>query len=323
MEHTNNSCTAVIILNYNNWEDTINCIKSIEKYNTASIKYIIVDNGSTRERTVENLDEFFTLNFKDNYCRVEENDVYDKGLKYITFLLSKNNDGYARGNNKGLKLSYVDDAIDNVMILNNDVLFVEDIIPILIKKQKKICDCAIMSPILYKKNMKEVDYNCARRNHTEWEIIITFLLYDKNVLGYITRHRDKRYLLKNRSFLINRDAFEIDLPSGSCMFLKKTIMQELQGFDPNTFLYYEENILYKKVCALGLKNYLLPSLKCIHLGASTTSKSKSPLVINANFQSAVYYLKTYCKLDFKQKMVLQLVEILYPIKIKLLRLFKG
>lgn len=38
--------TGVIVLNYNNSSDTINCIESILKVNTASIKIIIVDNGS-------------------------------------------------------------------------------------------------------------------------------------------------------------------------------------------------------------------------------------------------------------------------------------
>ena len=40
--------TALIILNFNNYEDTINCIESVEKYNTAPVKLIIVDNASTR-----------------------------------------------------------------------------------------------------------------------------------------------------------------------------------------------------------------------------------------------------------------------------------
>ena len=38
-------CTGIIILNYNNWEDTLNCILSVEKYNTSNSKYVIVDNG--------------------------------------------------------------------------------------------------------------------------------------------------------------------------------------------------------------------------------------------------------------------------------------
>lgn len=46
--------TAIIILNYNNYEDTINCIESIEKYNTADIKYVIVDNNSNREGCKKN-----------------------------------------------------------------------------------------------------------------------------------------------------------------------------------------------------------------------------------------------------------------------------
>ena len=54
----NRNYTALIILNYNNYEDTINCIKSVEQYNTAPIKYVIVDNGSTRHECIAKLSGF-------------------------------------------------------------------------------------------------------------------------------------------------------------------------------------------------------------------------------------------------------------------------
>lgn len=50
--------TALIILNYNNYEDTINCIESVETHNTASIKYIVVDNGSTCPDAVDKLNDY-------------------------------------------------------------------------------------------------------------------------------------------------------------------------------------------------------------------------------------------------------------------------
>lgn len=62
----NNATVGIVILNYNNYNDTINCINSIEKYNTASIKYIIVDNGSTNPNSVKELDYFCKINLQIN-----------------------------------------------------------------------------------------------------------------------------------------------------------------------------------------------------------------------------------------------------------------
>ena len=121
--------TALIILNYNNVEDTINCIRSVLKYNTAPIKFIVVDNGSSRVRTVQKLDSFMSDTFGIGYTRVQENTpITWPYLNQATLLVSKHNDGYACGNNKGLKLADQDPEIDHVMILNNDILFIEDIV---------------------------------------------------------------------------------------------------------------------------------------------------------------------------------------------------
>lgn len=242
----NDKIASLIILNYNNWEDTINCIESVEKYNTSPIKYIVVDNGSTRVGTVDELNEYFQRKFSDEYCRINEKCKQKETLPKLTFLVSKTNDGYAQGNNKGWDLAFADDETDYVMILNNDVLFVEDIIPSLII-QLSTKNCAIISPVLYKKDMKSIDYNCARRNHTVWEIIFTNLFWYKNIFGCQSKFQKRRYLLKNNPSLMKQPFIEIELPSGSCMLAKKKMMQEIGGVDPNTFLYFEENILYKKI----------------------------------------------------------------------------
>jgi len=58
--------TGIIILNYNNYDDTINCINSIELYNTYPIKYIIVDNNSTNE-SVTKLSEYLMISDSKQY----------------------------------------------------------------------------------------------------------------------------------------------------------------------------------------------------------------------------------------------------------------
>jgi GT2 family glycosyltransferase len=54
--------TCIIILNYNNVEDTIKCIDSIERINTAAIKYIVVDNNTPQKQKIEILSEYLEQN---------------------------------------------------------------------------------------------------------------------------------------------------------------------------------------------------------------------------------------------------------------------
>lgn len=283
-------CTAVIILNYNNYEDTINCIESVEKCNTSLIKYIVVDNGSKREKSVESLDKYLNTRFAQNYSLLQEGDNV-RSLSYVNLLVSKTNDGYARGNKKGLALAYADDEIDYVMVLNNDILFVQDIIPKLREYAETLPHCGLISPMLYKKDMERIDFNCARRSLPNYLLLTRFPLVssswlDKKVNIY------QKYLLKNPE-LAKKDYLQIDLPSGSCMLIRKSAMQKIGDFDAHTFLYYEEDILYKKIEKAGLKNYMIPHLACIHLGGSST-KREMPLVMRKHcVDSAYYYLAHY------------------------------
>ena len=71
--------TALIILNFNNYKDTINCIESVEKYNTAPIKLIIVDNASTALGASEALRDYLIGRYKDQLGVY--NDVTAKEVK--------------------------------------------------------------------------------------------------------------------------------------------------------------------------------------------------------------------------------------------------
>lgn len=284
--------TAIVILNYNNYEDTINCIDSVEKYNTAPIKYIVVDNGSKRENVVDALDAYLKGKFGDDYLQINEFSEV-KNLPYMTFIVSKINDGYACGNNKGLRMAYVDDEIDKIMVLNNDVLFVEDIIPSLSKAIDSDDHIGIVSPLLYKKDMVDLDYNCARRCEGVWRTIERFLFYYVNPFGIKDRWNKKQLYLLDCPELRYTERFEIALPSGSCMLFSKRLFEQIGSFDPHTFLYYEENILYQKLRAIGKTNWIFPKLKCIHLGASSTKHEVGYFMIKSSANSACYYIENY------------------------------
>ena len=317
------SRVAIVILNFNGASDTLNCVCSVEKYNTAAVKFIVVDNGSTTDAQVDFLDSRLRSMFGDKYEKRDESLTYSgNSLPYITLLASKTNDGYARGNNKGIKLALSDSSITHLMILNSDVLFVEDVIPSLLTWLGKLPSAGIVSPLLFKKDMEGYDYTCARKNHANWDVILSYLLLKSSVFGVLKRRNKATRILENNQKVLENDYLEIELPSGSCMLFANTLLNKIKVFDPATFLYYEENIIYKQEQKLGLKNYLISGLKCIHLGATTTKKSPKSFVLQAGLDSADYYLKEYCDMSLIQQVVFSVAKFMYKAKLYLIKNIK-
>lgn len=210
----------------------------------------------------------------------------------MTLLLSSTNDGYAKGNNKGLLLAEKDPEVRNILILNNDILFVEDIIPGLEKYYYSIPNIGILSPMLCKSDLS-LDLRCARRN-TNIYIETAKKLFNYTLVATRIDLNKNQYIIQEEDEM--KELMEIQLPSGSCMFINKKLFAEIGFFDPNTFLYVEENILYKKMQRLGRTNFLCAKLKCIHLGGASTKHLKSKIfLLNCERDSFVYYWRKYEK----------------------------
>lgn len=312
---------AIIILNYNNAPDTINCFTSVEKFNTEPCKYIIVDNGSN-DNSVFELDQYFMTHYTTKYKKYNTGEKPKNKAPYISFILTGKNYGYARGNNYGLRFIEKDEEIDKILILNNDILFIQDILPQMIAflddDSKNI---GIISPLLLKPDGKSVDYNCARKDVTWGQMIWLYMSHRKSIFNLNEKYKQHQYYLLQQPDLFNKKAFQIELPSGSCMLIRKELFKDIGYFDPNTFLYYEENILYKRISRKGLKNYLLPQLKCIHLGAQTTKKIERSFFHDLNStKSGYYYMMKYGNGNFCQKGLLFLSYHLYGLRLTLRRL---
>ena len=297
--------TGVIILNYNNSDDTINCINSFLAVNDEPCKVVVVDNGSRKE----NLDKM------KNYLTQKSSKVFEAPFSQnldkadnFNLIISYQNLGYAKGNELGVSLLKNDDDVDKLLIVNNDILFVDNILKELRNFEQSRDDVGIVSPILYTKEMKSYDYTCARLSPGNWMLLFKYLFMDLATFNFSEKLDAHYYLLKKDPQLVNKQFIKVDLPSGSCMFMDKQMFLSIDSFDPNTFLYYEENILYKKLHSHGKQNYILPKIRCIHLGASSTKSKPSSFLIKCNSDSAFYYLKRYCCLNIVQKVILALAE---------------
>ena len=307
-------CTAILILTYNSASDTINCIRSIEACNSVPVKYIVVDNGSPDKSESERLDSFFTQSGR-SYRKLNDSDTPGNELPYFTFLASCENDGYARGNNKGLNLAYGDPSIRNILVLNSDILFTEDILPTLLSFQQQQTDCGLITPLIVSRK-GAIDHCCARRSPSNWEVLCLFGFFRRDFFHILSRANHRQKILRTNPDLTKCSYFPIDMPSGACMLIDKELFRQIGSFDPNTFLYYEENILYKKLAEIFHTNYCVPTVKCTHLGATSTQNVSSIFLQRCNLESADHYLRCYGHLTFCQRMVWGIIKSLWLLKFK-------
>lgn len=283
---------GIIILNYNNEKDIVRCISSLVQHTEMSkVKLVVVDNGSL-DTIYKKIEHYLKSTFKE--CKCFSAPGVEQTLIGINYIRLQSNIGYARGNNVGLKMLFEDSEISDVLIVNSDILFTEDIVTPLLTKLYATPNVGAISPILLKPN-GEIDHCCARENYDNIDLTLTFsYLFSKKYRQRIA----ERYILKQHPNLIDKELVEIELPSGSCMLFRKNVLQDINGFDENTFLYYEESILFKKLSNIGKTNYLVPSISCVHLGGATTTTTKTPYFLKkCNYDSMMYYCKTYANLN--------------------------
>ena len=269
---------GIVILNFNNSCATKKCLESIIEYESSDkYKICLVDNSTDtvdRARTMENVDDL----------RRKE------PLADIHVILLKKNEGYAKGNNRGTEYFENDMDVSQILILNNDIILTMPILERLSNYLYEHQDCAVVSPLLYNKE-GEIDITCARRRKDLYSFLVRTPLIRK--LSWIHKRNKSEYILERKPIEDFNKPMEIDLPSGSCMLFEKEFFRKIGYFDPHTFLYFEEDIIWSKLQKTGKMVIMLPHLSCIHIGASSISKQPSKAMERHYFFSMLYYLKEY------------------------------
>jgi GT2 family glycosyltransferase len=128
-----NPLVSVIILNWNGYQDTIQCLESILKLEYANYRIVICDNGST-DGSVDRI-ELWCKDRQIDLANLESNP--DSQHKYITLIQIGKNLGFAGGNNIGIRHALLDRECKYVWILNNDTIVEPRSLSALVAK----CDC--------------------------------------------------------------------------------------------------------------------------------------------------------------------------------------
>lgn len=269
---------GIILLNYKNYLDTIECVNSIRK-TTKDYKIYIVDNASPNN----------SYDYLAEYYR-ESTD--------IVLLQTGYNFGYAAGNNAALRY-LLRDNVEFGIISNTDVLFQDHTVEEFRKGFARYEKAGILAPeILNAERMVQYE-------HKHLNLDFNSLIFTMSFLNRINkRRRYKRMIGENLNY-----EKEIFCASGCCFAFRLCIIDEKERlFDNNTFLGYEEAILGQRVKKIGYSEIYYPSAKVIHNHKGPTSKLgyKGSVVCDS---SEIYYAKEYLQCNEVQCFLLILIRI--------------
>jgi GT2 family glycosyltransferase len=243
---------SIIIVNYNTSVLIKKLLETIEdKTEGISYEVIVVDNNPTEQ---------FAVDLKDYLDR-------------IIYLPLKENVGFGRANNEGLKIA----KGRNIFFLNPDTLLVNNAIKILsdyLDENENVGVCG--------GNLYDLDLN---PNHSCMPKLPGLFSEINLMLG------NSLYKLLYGSYDFNNtdNPKKVGYITGADMMVKRNILDKIGGFNPIFFMYYEETELSFRIKKEGYDIISVPSAKIIHLESKsfTSSVKKQKLVL----QSRKKYLK--------------------------------
>jgi hypothetical protein len=236
---------SIIFVNWNSTEYLRQCLESLYAH-TLDIKFeiVVVDNASPQNDV----------------------SVLKEQFPDIHLILSKENLGFAGGNNVGFAQS----TGENVLFLNPDTKLLDPAINTMLRHLKSLPDAGIVSCRLLNANLA-----------TEPESIqpyptILNRVIDAQILTGLWPFRTLggRTALDSKSM----EPAEVDVVPGTCIMLRRDIFEKVGGFSVNYFMYAEDVDLCYKVRQLGLKTYFLPDAAVIHYGGSSAKQRGGPWV---------------------------------------------
>lgn len=253
-----------VILNYNIYKETINCVESITaNLDTDSFHIIIVDNASKTEAG-KILADFFQNN------------------KNVSVIINKENVGFARGNNIGINEAKTRFSPKFIVCINNDILFVQKDFYKQLEQEYNNTNAAVIGPQIILKDGRIQHVNKKLSCIAVYKDRVSNLIQNKNDNSYLKEKLLQNRLLYELNFLRKKyrnernSSFQDVILHGCCLIFTPIFFEKLEGFDKRTFLYAEEQLLYIALRKNNLHNLYTPKLRIKHLeDLSTKSITKS------------------------------------------------
>ncbi|MDI6827405.1 MAG: glycoside hydrolase family 99-like domain-containing protein [Armatimonadota bacterium] len=228
--------SAIVILAYNQLEDTKKCLESVRRYTNLPHEIVVVDNGST-DGTAEYLSEL-----KDNWS--------SDNCRAIKIVRHEHNLGYATGNNSGIAIS--EGAY--VVVLNNDTVVTPGWLERLVK-------CADSDP--------RIGVVGAVSNNISGYQRISNVNYNQVTLEGLEE------FAQSWAALHDGQVKRVPRVVGFCMLIKREVIEIIGGFDPRFGLgNFEDDDFSLRVAIAGYQSVIAQDCFIHHTGSRTFTCQK-------------------------------------------------
>lgn len=253
---------GIVILNYETWDATLRCIKSIEKTeNTESVRVYLIDNASSSDMPVA-LKQY----------------INDHDVVYIS---SNENRGYAAGNNLGIRKA-LEDQCGYILISNNDIVYKKDSIETMCEFLKEKHGGIVGPQVVDPQGKHQPSVAMVRTGMKE-----IFRFY--TVLKCFQRKAMMKYQGMDQDAGGQYPVYHV---SGCCFLMNRKAAETLYPLDENTFLYDEELIIGMRMEQAGLQTWYCGTAVVEHHHGYTTQKN-SAFMQKCIRESEQYYCREY------------------------------
>ena len=262
-----------VILHYNEMDVTQQCIETIiSRTSNYEVKIVVVDNCSP-DGSGKKLQKYY------------------KNDDMVTVLLLDENLGFAKGNNIGYQYARKNLHSEFICVLNNDVLLLQDDFLNLAVNEFVNSKCGVIGPhitlknsavnymymTLFEKKVYEKELNHSVRMYKYYT---SKLFCIRNVINRLidmivkSKQNDEQ---DSKMLWESQQRWENIVLHGCCLIFTPIYVRKYQdAFNPKTFMFREEELLYIRCKDGNVKMVYNPLLNVLHLeDVSTNSSYKS------------------------------------------------
>ena len=220
----------IIIVNWNNWQDTLECLESLRQIKYDNFKTIVVDNCSDNE----------------SYEKIS---IWCKEKSGFSTIKTESNLGFAGGCNIGARHALSKKA-DYILLLNNDTVVEPDFLDCMVETSKHSPDIGIIGGKIFQNNSSKLWFLGGKLSWVRGG-------------GY---HPGKGKLDSGKKQV----PFDVDFITGCLMLIKATTIEKIGLLDESYFLYNEDADYCLRAKKANIKMIVAPSSIIYHRENSTT-----------------------------------------------------
>lgn len=286
---------TIIILNWNGWEDTLECMESVFKINYSNFNIIVVDNAS-EDDSIEKIKDycsgklkvessFFNYDYKNKPIPIYEYDnpnsqdniAIDKSeTNQLILIKNDKNYGFPGGNNTGIKFALKHLNPEYILLLNNDTVVEENFLDELIRKGESKEDIGILGPKIYYYDEPNTIWSAGCK--------ISWKLSRGIQIG--TGEPDKGQYDMER---------EVEYVSGSAFLIKTQVIEKIGLMDEKYFIYFEESDWTLRANIEGYKSLYIPKSNIWHKVSRSGGGISKPVGLYYITRNRWIFMKKWAK----------------------------